>query len=128
MLIPVCKFVRKSICNQMKMKSFITFLWSLLLVLSNSCVSNSSNEHSENKPKYDTSSTEYQLANILCDCFENFDENNEKGHFDALECFMSKVEDGKVDEGDEYETKKILKDICPESAANFDKWQTKIQG
>jgi hypothetical protein len=128
MLIPVCKFVMKSICNQMKMKSFMTFLWSLLLVLSSSCVSNSGNEHSENKPKYDTSSAEYQLAIILCDCFENFDENDSNGQFDAIECFMSNVQDGSLNDADEYKTNKIMKDICPESSAKFDKWQTKIQG
>ncbi len=111
------------------MKFFVTIL--IFILFNISCASNTSDEKTEDNDKtlkYDVSSSEYQLANILCECFDNFEENDVLGQFDVIECFSSKINDTSLNDTDAIKTQKILKDICPESSKKFEEWQEKMEG
>lgn len=102
-----------------------------VLVLMTSCgeqeTSNETNPEEE-KPIMDENSLEYQMAEILCDCFETFNEDDPMGQMDAVGCMLEKIGDHtEIGEADEEKTKEILNEICPETATKFENWQKNMK-
>lgn len=82
----------------------------------------------EQKPTIDKNSIEYEMAEILCDCFETFNEDDPMGQMDAVGCMLEKIGDNtEIGEANEEKTKEILNEICPETADKFENWQKNMK-
>jgi hypothetical protein len=106
------------------MRKFTVFVLSPILIIF-ICISCQSENNQ--KSKLDESSAEYQLALIMCDCFDNNKDSDLESDFNVIDCFMENVKDDDLKEADEFKTKQIMKEICPKSFENFGKWNQKIE-
>lgn len=110
----------------MKKTSVLVLAATLFLI---SC-GNETNESAAEKEevKFDKTTAEYKTAELLCDCFETFNEDDPAGQMEAVGCLMEKMgNDASLQNADEEKTKEILKQLCPETAAKFDKWQDNMK-
>lgn len=109
-------------------RNFAVILSAAIVLMSCGGESTEESNESEEQSKYDKNSADYKMAEVLCDCFVSFEDDDPAGQLEAVDCMMEKMNnDVSLEDADEDKTIEIVNEICPETAVKLDKWLSNME-